>query len=179
VWHDSFTCVTWLIHMCDMTHPYVRHDSFFLTDWQIFDSIYPIRCGFNLYILQSLISKSLRLYLYLTDLYNSTRCVFYESVHVPIKEDLSSIRLWIYSSFVCCWCATHCNTLQHTATHCNTLQHPVNLFIFRLLLMRTAALYRVCSTGLRWLRVHRAFICQSLHLSSSIKSIKVEICINW
>ena len=121
VWHDSFTCVTWLIHMCDMTHPYVRHDSFFLTDWQIFDSIYPIRCGFNLYILQSLISKSLRLYLYLTDLYNSTRCVFYESVHVPIKEDLSSIRLWIYSSFVCCWCATHCNTLQHTATHCNTL----------------------------------------------------------
>jgi len=21
--HDSFICVTWLIHMCDMTHPYV------------------------------------------------------------------------------------------------------------------------------------------------------------
>jgi len=33
VWHDSFICVTWLIHMCDMTHSYVwlshayvRHD---------------------------------------------------------------------------------------------------------------------------------------------------------
>ena len=26
--HDSFICVTWLIHMCDMTHPYVWHDSF-------------------------------------------------------------------------------------------------------------------------------------------------------
>ena len=27
VWHDSFTCVTWLIHMCDMTHSHVWHDS--------------------------------------------------------------------------------------------------------------------------------------------------------
>jgi len=27
VWHDSFICVTWLIHMCDMTHSYVWHDS--------------------------------------------------------------------------------------------------------------------------------------------------------
>ena len=22
LWHDSFICETWLIHMCDMTHPY-------------------------------------------------------------------------------------------------------------------------------------------------------------
>jgi len=33
VWHDSFICVTWLnhmcdIHMCDTTHSYVWHDSF-------------------------------------------------------------------------------------------------------------------------------------------------------
>jgi len=27
VWHDSFTRVTWLIHMCDMTHSHVWHDS--------------------------------------------------------------------------------------------------------------------------------------------------------
>ena len=27
VWHVSFTCVTWLIHMRDMTHSYVWHDS--------------------------------------------------------------------------------------------------------------------------------------------------------
>ena len=25
---DSFICVPWLIHMCDMTHSYVWHDSF-------------------------------------------------------------------------------------------------------------------------------------------------------
>jgi len=28
VWHDSCICETWLIHMCDMTHAYVRHDVF-------------------------------------------------------------------------------------------------------------------------------------------------------
>ena len=28
VWHDSFICVPWLIHMCAMTHSYVCHDSF-------------------------------------------------------------------------------------------------------------------------------------------------------
>jgi len=28
VWHDSFICVTWLIHMWNMTHSYVWHDSF-------------------------------------------------------------------------------------------------------------------------------------------------------
>jgi len=28
VWHDSFTCVTWLIHTCDMTHSRVWHVPF-------------------------------------------------------------------------------------------------------------------------------------------------------
>jgi len=35
VWHDSFICVTWLIHMCDMTHSYVWHDSFICVTWLI------------------------------------------------------------------------------------------------------------------------------------------------
>ena len=33
--HDSFICVTWLIHMCDMTHSYVWHDSFICVTWLI------------------------------------------------------------------------------------------------------------------------------------------------
>jgi len=33
VWHDSFICVTWLIHMCDMTPSYVWHDSFICVTW--------------------------------------------------------------------------------------------------------------------------------------------------
>jgi len=36
VWHDSFTCVTWLIYMCDMTHLHVWHDSFTCVIWLIY-----------------------------------------------------------------------------------------------------------------------------------------------
>jgi len=35
VWHDSFICVTWLIHTCDMTHSYVWHDSSICVTWLI------------------------------------------------------------------------------------------------------------------------------------------------
>jgi len=28
VWHDTFICVTWLVHMCDMTHSFVWRDVF-------------------------------------------------------------------------------------------------------------------------------------------------------
>jgi len=32
---DSFICVTWFIHICDMTHSYVWHDSFICVIWLI------------------------------------------------------------------------------------------------------------------------------------------------
>jgi len=35
VWHDSFICGTWLIHMCDMTHTYVWHNSYICGTWLI------------------------------------------------------------------------------------------------------------------------------------------------
>jgi len=42
VWHDSFMrvtysfiCLTWLIHMCDVTHSYVLRDSFICVTWLI------------------------------------------------------------------------------------------------------------------------------------------------
>ena len=34
-WHDAFICVTWLIHMCDMTHLFIWHDSFLCVTWLI------------------------------------------------------------------------------------------------------------------------------------------------
>jgi len=33
--HDAFVWVTRLIHMCDMTHSYVRHDAFICATWLI------------------------------------------------------------------------------------------------------------------------------------------------
>jgi len=35
VWHDSFICVTWLINMCHMTHSHVWHNSFICVTWLI------------------------------------------------------------------------------------------------------------------------------------------------
>ena len=35
VWRDSFTCVTWLIDVCDMSHSYVRYVSFIRVTWHI------------------------------------------------------------------------------------------------------------------------------------------------
>ena len=35
MWHDSFICATWLIHMCDVTHSYVQRDSFICATWLI------------------------------------------------------------------------------------------------------------------------------------------------
>jgi len=32
---DSFTCVTWRIHMCDMTHSYAWHDTGICETWRI------------------------------------------------------------------------------------------------------------------------------------------------
>ena len=42
VWHDSFICVAWLIHMCDMTHSYVWCDSFVCVTWLIHMCTCPI-----------------------------------------------------------------------------------------------------------------------------------------
>jgi len=33
--HDSYTCVTWLIHICDMTHSHMWHDSSTSVAWRI------------------------------------------------------------------------------------------------------------------------------------------------
>ena len=43
VWHDSFICVPWLIHICDMTHSHVRHDSSVCGTWllHMYDTSYP------------------------------------------------------------------------------------------------------------------------------------------
>jgi len=35
MWHDTFVCVTWLIHMCDMTHSYGWRGSFICVPWRI------------------------------------------------------------------------------------------------------------------------------------------------
>ena len=105
MWYDSFICLIWLIHMCDMTnsydmtHLYVWHDSFIC------------QCTAN--ILQ----------------HSATLCITwvtglpgtYIVPHLARDMTHSYFVIWlIYISTHCQHTATHCDTLQHTATHCNS-----------------------------------------------------------
>jgi len=47
VWHDSFICVTWLIHTCDMTHSYVWYNSFIFVTWHIHISDMTHSCAWH------------------------------------------------------------------------------------------------------------------------------------
>jgi len=48
VWHDSFICVAWLIHMCYLTHSYVRDHSFILSlVYSFVCALCLIRIGFS------------------------------------------------------------------------------------------------------------------------------------
>jgi len=40
--HDSFICVTWVVHMCDITRSYAWHDSFICVTWHV-HSLYPYK----------------------------------------------------------------------------------------------------------------------------------------
>jgi len=40
MWHDSFICVAWLIHICDMTHSFEWHDSFICMTFVVFVYIF-------------------------------------------------------------------------------------------------------------------------------------------
>jgi len=80
VWHDSFICVTWLIHLCDVTHSYARLDSSTRVAW-------PCICAASLIDVCVVCSRS-------------TLTSNYKPQHI----------------------------LKHTATHCNTLQHTYKQF---------------------------------------------------
>jgi len=107
VWHDLFICVTWLIHMCDMTHSYVWHDLFTCDMTHAFEW-HDSTCD-----------------IWVTWLIH-TRHMSYHTM----KESYHFIRVtyeW-YDSHKIRWhvpswllhCNTHCNTATLAATHCNT-----------------------------------------------------------
>ena len=94
VWHDSFTHVTWLIHVCDVTHSYVT----------------------------TLIHMCDVTNLYLTWLIHTRHHWFICDTTSSYVTCLIFVHSWPRET--CCIAlqhtATHCNILQHTAAHCNT-----------------------------------------------------------
>ena len=115
VWHDSFICVTWLIHMCDMPqtfvgqkvlavtwliYSYVRHD----TDRSRAEDLAATRC--NTLQLTATHCNTLQ--------HTATHCNSLQ--HTATQTGVRQKVLLQHTT-------THCNTLQLTAAHCKTLQH--------------------------------------------------------
>jgi len=109
--HDSTTCMTWLIEMCDTTHP------IFGTVVRSFQPSLPVlelrhmTCGSWSV---SDLSFTLFHYNYNALQHAATHC------NTPQYTFQTSPHC-IYNTLQ--HTATHCNTLQHTATHCITLHH--------------------------------------------------------
>jgi len=143
VWHASFLCVTWLIHMCGMPH-----SCFGISNSYFAHSAHS-------YVWRAFIPKCNICHLYLW--HASFMCVTWrrsdsQDAQQAVKYVAGVFRVeWVavccsalqciavccsifnhetvettHTKFylgLCCRRQRNCNTLQHTATLCNTLQH--------------------------------------------------------
>jgi len=97
VWHDSFICVTWLIHMSDMTHSYVWHDSFICVTSLIYT-----RDTTHLYVRCD--SCILRVTWLIISIYDITTCM-HAHMHVCTCTCVYSYtRMHVYTCIYVCIC---------------------------------------------------------------------------
>jgi len=102
VWHKSYICMTWLIHMCDMNHSYVWHVSF------IFVTLLIHTCDIVTWLI------------HMCDMIPSH--VWYDSftlvtllVHMFDMTDSNlwhfsfTLATWLIHMFICVTCMTHSN----------------------------------------------------------------------
>jgi len=129
--HDSFICETWLIPIRNMTHSYVTHDSFSCETWLIH-----VRNMTNSYVRHDSFTRET--WLSHACLQCPTTGDYGALHHTPHCNTLQQIVIHCTLQNIATHCntlqhttthcnildtATHCSTLQHTATHCCTLQH--------------------------------------------------------
>jgi len=93
MWHDLFTCVTWPIHVCGMTHGRAQAA-------RSANIVHRCVCGMT------------HLYIW----HDSSICVTWVT-HMWHDLFIGDVTRWVQHT------ATHCNTQEQTATYCNTLQH--------------------------------------------------------
>jgi len=137
-YRDSFKCVTWLIHMCDVTrtyvsvsHPYVSRDSFICVTWLVHMCHTRVSlCHRSTYHVQLLSCDMTHSYVW----NESCACVTWHVV-ARIIYMCNGWVTWHNMNESCHWrrhltgilvLICHCNRLrnaEHAATRCNTLQH--------------------------------------------------------
>jgi len=122
VWHDSFICVTWLIHMCDMTHSYVWHDSFICVTWcHMMHSYTWMSHGTQMN--GSHVNESCHKYEFAMSHIGMSHVSHYHTEEVSNRYEFDRTQQLgncntRCNSYCSTRCNTHCNT--HCSTHCNT-----------------------------------------------------------
>jgi len=107
VWHDSCMCVTWPIHMCDMTHSYVWHDPFICVTWLIHMSR------------DSFISVYIWLYLYVYfHMYIWLNMYVYTYMYTVTRASVSRVSCHTYE-----WVMSHiwASHVTHMSESCHVL----------------------------------------------------------
>ena len=148
VCHGSFTCVSWLTHMCVMAHLHVCHGSFTCVSYHVWMShLYE----WVIYMNESCIWMS---HLYEWVIYMNESSIWTSHLYERVIRFRPHVHIWMshrthmneatFTHVPCCILVSHsyvCNDSFIYAHVCDTS--------FKLFLMGTVALYRVCSTGLR------------------------------
>ena len=119
VWHDLFICVIWLNHMCDMTHSYLWHDSFICAIWLIY------MCDMTQILSLSLsLSLSLTLSFYvcvsLSLSLSFSNSLFSVSRHIYRHTQLVTYTYCIYLRG--CWLSMHTQKTP-TRIHCSDVSY--------------------------------------------------------
>jgi len=130
--HDSFICVTRLIHMCDMTHSYVWRDAFkymphmMCVAWRSVLQCVAVCCSVLRCVAVCCTATHCNTLQHTISSY--TFCAwrvweYHTATYCNTLQQTATHSIIIHMSRVTCMTVSHCSTLHHTATHCNTLHH--------------------------------------------------------
>jgi len=140
VWLDSCICVTWLIYMWDMTHSYVWHDAdaFSCVSWLILNQ----SCRSNLVMTHS--------YIWMMHIRNMTHmCVTSKRVLAPFLFFTSSLSVWYYMTYrsISLCNMTHSDVWHDSCIFVTWLIH-VQLFFISFLCVVAFVVFYVLIVGL-------------------------------